>query len=195
MMTMTDKMTDARVNGVSLEAFFNAAHAISNVTSLGRYQFRAHNQWLDGGHTRTKVKDFFGAGEEQTSRATPFVVESDFPSVFRGTDRAMDPLEHLLAAIGACITTTIVWHAAAQGTHVEAIDTWVEGDIDLQGWFGIVRDSRPGYSEIRVSIDLDAEASEEMLDQLVSLGTKYSPLFDTVNRGTRITVKRVPRKP
>lgn len=192
-MTMTDNIPNVRVNGVSVDAFFNAVHVMSNVASLGHYQFRAHNQWLDGGHTRTKVKDFFGAGTEQTSRATPFVMESDFPAVFKGTDRAMDPLEHLLAAIGACITTTIVWHAAARGIHVEAIDTWVEGDIDLQGWFGIARDLRPGYSEIRVSIDLEAEVPDETLDQLVGLGTEYSPLFDTISRGTRVAVTRVTR--
>ena len=189
-MTAKAEIREQRVNGVSVGALFDAANSLSKTESLGRYQFRARNQWLDGGHTRTMVKDYFGAGAEQTSRTTPLVVESDIPTQFRGGDRAMDPLEHFLAAIGACITTTVVWHAAARGIHVNAIDTWLEGDIDLQGWFGMDRDRQAGYNEIRVSIQLDAEASEAALDQLVDLATRYSPLFETVTRGTRLDVRR-----
>jgi len=189
-MTAKAEIREQRVNGVSVVALFDAANSLSKTESLGRYQFRARNQWLDGGHTRTMVKDYFGAGAEQTSRTTPLVVESDIPTHFRGGDRAMDPLEHFLAAIGACITTTVVWHAAARGIHVNAIDTWLEGDIDLQGWFGMDRDRQAGYNEIRVSIQLDAEAPEAALDQLVDLATRYSPLFETVTRGTRLDVRR-----
>ena len=189
-MTAKAEIREQRVNGISVGALFDAANSLSKTESLGRYQFRARNQWLDGGHTRTMVKDYFGAGAEQTSRTTPLVVESDIPTQFRGGDRAMDPLEHFLAAIGACITTTVVWHAAARGIHVNAIDTWLEGDIDLQGWFGMDRDRQAGYNEIRVSIQLDAEAPEAALDQLVDLATRYSPLFETVTRGTRLDVRR-----
>lgn len=189
-MTAKAEIQEQRVNGVSVGALFDAASTISKARALGRYQFRAHNQWLDGGHTRTTVKDYFGAGAEQTSRTTPLVVESDTPALFRGGDRAMDPLEHLLAAIGACITTTVVWHAAARGIHVNAIDTWLEGDIDLHGWFGLDRDRPPGYNEIRVSVRLDAEAPDGALDQLVAAATRYSPLFNTITRGTRLEVRR-----
>jgi len=184
------EIQEQSVNGVSVGALFDAANSVSSADSPGRYQFRVRNQWLDGGHTRTMVKDFFGAGAEQTSRTTPLVVESDIPAHFRGGDRAMDPLEHFLAAIGACITTTVVWHAAARGIHVNAIDTWLEGDIDLQGWFGANQDRQSGYNEIRVSIQLDAEAPEAALDQLVDLATRHSPLFDTVTRGTSLRVRR-----
>lgn len=181
---------DQRVNGVSVRALFDAANEISKEGVLGRYRFRAHNQWLDGGHTRTTVKDFFGAGTEQTSRTRPLVVESDIPALFRGGDRGMDPLEHLLAAIGACITTSLVWHAAARGIHVNAIDTWLEGDIDLSGWFGLDRNRQAGYNEIRVSVRLDAEAPDEALDQLIESATQFSPLIDTVTHGTRLNVSR-----
>lgn len=189
-MTVKVEIQQQRVNGVSVGALFDAANAISKSDSLGYYQFRARNQWLDGGHTRTMVKNYFGAGTEQTSRTTPLVVESDVPALFRGGDRAMDPLEHFLAAIGACITTTVVWHATAGGIHVNAIDTWLEGDIDLRGWFGLEPDPQSGYNEIRVSINLDAEAPDATLDQLVDAATQYSPLFDTITRGTCIDVRR-----
>ena len=181
---------EQRVNGVSVSALVDATSAIRRSGALGRFQFRAHNQWLDGGHTRTTVKDYFGAGVEQTTRTTPLVVESDIPAQLRGGDRAMDPLEHMLAAIGACITTTVVWRAAARGIHVNAIDTWLEGDIDLRGWFGMDCERKAGYNQIRASVHLDAEAPDETLDQLVELATRHSPLFDTVTRGTRVDVRR-----
>lgn len=189
-MNVKAEIQEQSVNGVSVGALFDATNSISSTDSPGRYQFRARNQWLDGGHTRTMVKDYFGAGAEQESRTTPLVVESDVPTLFRGADRAMDPLEQLLAAIGACITTTLVRHAAARGIHVNAIDTRLEGDIDLQAWFGMGGDRQPGYQDIRVSIDLDAEAPAATLDQLVDLATRYSPLFNTVTRRTRLEVRR-----
>jgi len=189
-MTSKTRIQEQRVNGVSVGALFDAAKAISDTDRLGRFQFRAHNQWLDGGHTRTTVRDYFGAGAEQRSRTTPLVVESDVPALLRGGDRAMDPLEHLLSAIGACITTTVVWHAAARGIHVNGIDTWLEGDISLNGWFGMQQDRPSGFNEIRVSVQIDAEAPDETLDQLVELATRHSPLVDTVTHGTRIEVHR-----
>jgi uncharacterized OsmC-like protein len=189
-MTAKAKVREQTVNGLSVGALFDAANAINETHSLGRCQFRAHNQWLDGGHTRTTVKDFFAAGAEQTSRTTPLVVESDLPPHLRGGDGAMSSLELLLAAIGACMTTTVAWHAAARGVHLNAIDTRLEGDIDLHGWFGIDSQGAPGFNEIRLSVQLDAEAPDETLDQLVELATQCSPLFDTMTRGTRLKVQR-----
>ncbi len=189
-MSAAARRPETRINGVSVSALYDTVDAIRAKGSMARYQFRARNQWLDGGHTRTSVKDYFGAGAEQTSRPRPFVVDSDTPTEFRGDDRAMDPLELFLASLASCMTTTVVWHAAVRGIHVEAVETRVEGDIDFRGWLGLDRDREPGYEEIRVAVKLEAEASDAELDKLVQLTATYSPLFDTVSRGTRVLVER-----
>ena len=182
--------TGTRVNGVSTATLSETLAAAEETDCSGKCQFRARSQWLDGGHTRTIVKDFYGAGMEQTSRARPFVLETGGVALFRIGDRAIDPLEHLLAALGASVTSALVWHATVRGIHVDAIDTWVEGDIDLRGCLGLDPNQRAGFGEIRLIVKLDAEASDAQLDELIDLATRYSPDFDTLNHGTCLTVRR-----
>ena len=60
---------------------------ISADPTLARFQFRARNQWIDGGHNRTTIQGFYGAGHEDTSRTEPFLLDADEPPVLLGENR------------------------------------------------------------------------------------------------------------
>ena len=84
----------------------------------------------------------------------------------------------LLNALIGCLTTTLVYHAAARGLNVEAIDSELEGDLDLRGFLGISPDVRKGYSEIRVTMRVKSRAAPQVLRQLA----QYSPVFEVCSR-------------
>jgi hypothetical protein len=83
------------------------------------------------------------------------------------------------------MTTTMVYHAAVRGIKLDKIESHLEGDLDLKGFFQIAEDVRPGYEEIRVKFKV--ETAEENLETLRSL-VKLSPVYDVVSRGTRVVV-------
>jgi uncharacterized OsmC-like protein len=190
-MNDTDTAIENRVNGVSLRSLFDMIDAIRSQPWLARFQFRARNQWLDGGHTRTIVKNFYGVGQERKGRHRPFVLESDLPALFDGGNTAINPLECLLTAIGACMTTTLVFQAAARGINVDAIECSVEGDIDLRGFLGLDDEVPRGFERIKIAVNIEADLPDNELDRIVDLGTSYSPILELLSHGTQVIVERV----
>ncbi|MGD2000045.1 MAG: OsmC family protein [Desulfobacterales bacterium] len=83
------------------------------------------------------------------------------------------------------MTTTMVYHAAVRGIKLNRIESHLEGDLDLKGFFQIADDVRPGYEEIRVNFKV--KTAEENLETLRSL-VKLSPVYDVVSQGTRVVV-------
>ena len=188
--TAGPEVSIAKINGVPIAALRSAVDAMRGNIDPGRRRFGVRNQWLDGGHTRTVVRDILAPGHGRISRARPLVIDADVPSLPGGRDSALDPLEHLLAALAASVTATLVWRAAGAGIHVDAIETSADGDIDLRGCLGLDRNARPGLTHIRVVVAIDAEASDADLDALVDAAKEFSPIVDMIARGTPITISR-----
>jgi len=101
-------------NGVDTQVLYATLDAIKAQPELGRFQFRATNQWIDGAHNRSTIQRFYGAGQEDMSREEPFVVDAGEPAVLVGIDTGANPAEHLLHALAACLTTSLVYVAAAR---------------------------------------------------------------------------------
>lgn len=181
---------NARINGVDLGALGEHIGAIRAQRKQGYYRFRAHNRWLDGGHTRTTVKDIHRAGHMLPRRTTPATIESNLPAGFHADDRALFPLELMLAAAASCLTTTLVWHASARGLHLDAVETLVDGHIDLAGALGVDAESTPGYRAIRVTVVLESDAPGDLLDELVDTAAGSSPVLDTIRHGAHVNVCR-----
>jgi len=118
----------------------------------------------------------------------PFVLKADEPGVLLGRDEAANPVEHLLHALAACLTTSMVYHAAARGIQIEEAGSWFEGDTDLQGFLGLDKNVRTGCQEIRVNFKIKADVPDERLQEIVGLGTGYSPVFDSLTRGVPVSV-------
>ena len=101
--------TQISTNGVNVEQLTETINAIKKDPKLAKFKFRASKEWQDGAHSRTKIQSFYGAGQEDTSRDQPFVLEGDEPPVLLGENKAPNAVE----------TISIHWH------HVSASDLFI----------------------------------------------------------------------
>lgn len=173
------------INGLDVSQLKDTIGAVRQQPELAEFRLRATNTWLNGNHNRTYVKDFYGAGQEDTSRARPFVLEVDEPSVLQGEDNGPCPAEYVLTALAGCLTTTMVFNAALQGIKIEEIESTIEGDIDLQGALGLAEAVRAGYEKITITFRVKSTASAEQLEAL----TRLSPVLDIVTNPVPVNVR------
>lgn len=174
----------AVVNGMNVSQFADIMEAVRERPELGRFQFRAQNQWLGGGHNRTRIKDFYGACQEDASRAQAFLLDADEPLVLLGEDNAPDPVEYVLHALAACLTRTLIYNAAANGIEIEEVESTLEGDLDMQALLGLRDDVRLGYQNISVHFRIKSDAPVEQLEPLM----KLSPVFDIVSNPVPVQI-------
>jgi uncharacterized OsmC-like protein len=175
-------------NGVDTEQLFGTLDAITADPSLAKFQFRARNRWIDGAHNRTTIQDFYAANQEDTSRTRGFVLDAGEPAILLGTDTGANPAEHLLHALAACLTTSLVYSAAARGVHLTEVESTLEGDMDVQGALGLSDEYRNGFEQIRVSFRVTGDAPEEKLREIVARAQQRSAVFDMVSNGVPVTV-------
>ena len=176
------------VNGVNVDELFGTIDAVKNAPVIAKFKFRAENQWIDGGHNRTTLKNFYGTQQDHEHQQ-PFVLDADEPPLLLGRDIGPNPVEYALTALAACVTTSIVYHAAAKGVTIRSMESRLEGDIDLQGFLGLKDDIPRGYKEIRMYVNIDADAPPEKLQEVIQLGPTYSPVFDTITRAVPVSVQ------
>jgi len=181
------------INGLDTEKMAATVAALRANPTLAQFEFRARNRWISGGENRSTIREFYGAGAEDTSRSEPFVFTNGEPPVLLGHNEGANPVEFLLHALAGCVTTTTVLHAAARGIEIESLTTRLVGDIDLQGLLAL-DDVPPGYRQIRVEMDIKARnASDDELDALLRFAQDHSPVCNTVCRPVPVIVERVKR--
>ena len=178
------KEVKGKINGVDVDILFETLNAMKEKPELASFKFRAHNKWDNAGHNRTHIKEFYGAGEEDKNRKKHFVLDADEPPLLLGEDIGANPVEHLLHALAACLTTSMVYHAASRGIKIDAVESRLEGDLDLRGFLGLSKDVKKGYENIRVNFTVKSDASAEKLEEL----SKFSPVFNVVTAPTPVTV-------
>ena len=183
-MTTTTTATTRQVNGVDLDTLMATVQQIKDDPGLGACRFRARNAWLGGNHNRTTVTDFHGARQDIPHRQT-FTMEADEPPILAGHDEGANPVEHLLHALASCLTTSMVAHAAVRGIGIEALESELEGDINLNGFLGLDPNMPKGYTEIRARFRV--KARPEDLPRIRELA-EFSPVFNTITQGARVVV-------
>jgi uncharacterized OsmC-like protein len=186
-MTQTTQQTR---NGVDVGQLVETIEAIQNQPELARFQFRATNTWLGGGRSRTRIKEFHGAGEEDATRTDPFTLEGDEPAVLLGENAAPNAVEAALHALASCLAVGFVYNAAAEGIEVRSLEFDLEGDLDLHGFLGLSPDVRAGYEEVRLTYRVDCDASPEKVDELCEHVQRTSPVLDIFRNPVKVTVAR-----
>jgi uncharacterized OsmC-like protein len=175
-------------NGVDTEQMYGTLDAITAQPELGRFEFRARNHWIAGAHNRTTIRDFYGAGQEDVSRAEPFVVDAGEPAILLGTDTGANPAEYLLHALAACLTTSIVYVAAARKVKLNSVESTLVGEMDVRGALGVSDDVRNGFERISVAFRVTGDAPEEKLREVVERAQARSAVFDMVSHGVPVEV-------
>jgi uncharacterized OsmC-like protein len=184
-MTKTAKTVN---NGVNVEALLGAREALSNAPQAARFTWRATCKWIKGTHSRSRVKGFYGLGEEQSHR-TEFTFEADHPEVFASEDKGATPVELVLAGLASCLTAGVASVAQMRDIQLKSVAATLEGDMDLQGILGMDADVRNGFDGIRVKFDIDADATPDEIRALVAQSQKRSAVFDIITNPTNVSVE------
>jgi uncharacterized OsmC-like protein len=175
-------------NGVDTQQLFGTLDAVKAQPELGAFRWRARNEWIDGAHNRSTIRDFFGATQEDVSRAAPFTVDAGEPAILCGTDTGPNPAEYLLHALAACLTTSIVYVGAARKVRLTRVESVLEGDMDVRGALGLDDEVPNRFTEIRVTFTVEGDAPEEKLREVVARGRARSAVYDTVTNGVPVHV-------
>src|SRR5947209_9357689 len=93
----------------------------------------------------------------------------------------------LLQALVACAGVTLRSVATNRGVEV-AGTVRAQGDLDFRGTMGVDRDAPVGFTEIRLSFDLQSDADPEALDSIIKTTERYCVVFQTLNRAPNLSV-------
>ena len=175
-------------NGVNVEALLGAREALTETPQAAQFNWRATCKWINGTHSQSTVQGFFGLGEEQ-SHKTEFSFDADHPEIFASEDKGATPVELVMVGLASCLTAGIAAVAQHREIQLNSVSATLEGGMDLQGILGIDSDVRNGFDGIKVSYDIDADASEDDIKALVAQSQKRSAVYDVVTNPTNIAVE------
>jgi uncharacterized OsmC-like protein len=175
-------------NGVNVQALLDARTALTDAPAAAQFKWRATCTWKKGTHSHSKVQGFFGLGGEQKHKTT-FSFDADHPEVFASEDLGATPVEFVLVALGSCLTAGVAAVAQHRKIQLRSVSATIEGAMDLQGILGIDSDVRNGFSGIKVTYDIDADATKEDIKALVAQSQKRSAVYDIITNPTNVTVE------
>ncbi len=95
----------------------------------------------------------------------------------------------LLEALVACAGVTLKAVSTALAIPLKSGLVSAEGDLDFRGTLGVAKDAPVGFREIRLRFDLDTDAPQDKLDQLLRLTERYCVVYQTIARGPPIDIK------
>ena len=182
--TMVEKEVN---NGVNVEALLGAREALTKAPEAAKFNWRASCKWVNGTHSQTNVKGFYGLGQEQ-SHKTEFTFDMDHPEIFASEDKGATPVEMVLTGLAGCLTAGVAAVAQHRKIQLRSVTATIEGGMDLQGILGIDTDVRNGFDGIKVNFNIDADATREQLEALVAQSQKRSAVYDIVANPTNVSV-------
>ncbi|MFF2093134.1 OsmC family protein [Paenibacillus sp. NPDC058174] len=133
------------------------------MAAVNTFKATAHLQ--DGVKVKTNVRQF------------ELII--DEPASLGGTDTGMNPVEALLASLGACQAIVARVYAPRFGVKLEDFRVEVEGDLDLDGFFNKAP-VRPGYSDIRYTFHIKTDSPKEKVEEFVQFLESKCPVGDTL---------------
>ena len=174
-------------NGVNTPVLLATIEAVGQKPELAKFQFRAQNRWISGTHSQSVMHGFSGAGGEH-QHLKAYASDADHPAVLAGSDNAPTPVEFVLHALAACLTSGIGNISAARGIELEMVESTVEADIDLQGILGLSKKVRNGFQAMRVSFQIKGNASAEKLRSIIDQARARSAVFDIITNGVPVSI-------
>ncbi len=188
MQPQTTKATEGKfvspfLNGVDMAKLDETVKSVQDDRDLGKFTFKTHNHWIDGGHSIATINSYKEADKTFT-RAQSFKVEADEPPQRLGNNLGASPSEYALSALSSCMATTLAFQGAAEGKKIESIEADYEGDVDMQGFLHLDPTVRTGFKEINVNLKVKGDVSKEEVERLV----KLSPVYDSLTKPVPVNV-------
>lgn len=183
-MTMVNAPVD---NGVNVAALLGVRAALPDSPELADFRWRTTVSWVNGTHSRATVDTFHGFGEPQRHK-TAFTYDVDHPLAFAAEDNGATPVEYVLVALGGCLTAGIASIAQNRNIQLRSVHATIEAQHDLHGILGADPDVRNGFSGVKVTYTIDADATAQEIRALVAQSQKRSAVFDILTNPTDVTV-------
>jgi uncharacterized OsmC-like protein len=178
-------------NGIDVDQLVATIGAIKEQPSIASFTFKATSGWEKGTLNHGEIGAFIHNGE-RVERPQPFQLVGDEPPVLLGSNAGPNAVELLLAALGFCYAVGYVANAAARGIDISELRYEVEGDIDVQNFLGMTKETRPGFSAIRArSWVRSPNASPEQLEELCQYVQDTSPVRDILAAPVPVTTDLV----
>ena len=174
-------------NGVNVDALLGVRTALTDTPEIAHFQWRTTVSWVSGAHSRSSVDTFYGFGEQQQHKTT-CTYDVDHPLAFAAQDNGITPVEFVLVALGGCLTAGIASIAQHRKIQLRSVQATVEGHEDLHGILGADPQVRNGFTGVRVSYKIDADATPEQIKALVAQSQKRSAVYDILTNTTPVTV-------
>lgn len=127
-----------------------------------------------------------GTTTEVSIRAAGHEFTIDEPPALAGTNLGASPIEHLLASLGACqVITYQVW-AAKLGIALDSVEVSLAGDLDVQGFFGLDPNVRPGFQSIDLTVRLNGPETSDRYAHLTKIVDEHCPVLDVLTVGVPV---------
>jgi len=175
-------------NGVNVEALLGARAALGETPEAGQFNWRATCNWVNGTHSKSEVEGFFGLGQEQQHRSK-YTFDADHPEVFASEDHGATPVEIVLVGLASCLTAGVAAVAQHREVQLNSVTATIEGAMDIAGILGADPEVRNGFSEIKVTYNVDADASEDDIKAIVAQSQKRSAVYDIITNPTNVSVE------
>jgi len=175
-------------NGVNVGALLEAREALTEAPEAAQFTWRASCEWKNGTHSHSTVQSFFGLGGEQQHRKQ-YAFDADHPEVFASEDNGATPVEIVLVGLASCLTAGVAAVAQHRDIQLKSVTATIEGGMDIQGILGVDSDVRNGFDGIKVTYNIDADATPEEIQALVAQSQKRSAVYDIVTNPTNVTVE------
>lgn len=161
---------------MSLKEIIDAtATAVADDPAAAAVTFRAEGALTTGVATRVRA-----------GRHT-FVV--DEPAALGGDDAAANPVEVALGSLIACQVVVYRFWADNLGIAVDGVHITAEGDLDVRGFFGLEPGVRPGFSAVRLRVELSGPESPQRYAELKDAVDAHCPVLDLFGNATPVDVE------
>jgi len=176
------------LNNIDLEGLEGAKPAISETPSAGIATYGVNLNWQSG--VRANVTTLpMNVGGEEIQRDFSWIV--DEPPQLLGESKGPTPQEYLMSGVGACIMVGFVVHASIKNIDIKCLNVKVTGGLDLAGFLDLRDDAKVEMSGIEYEIQIDANATPEVLAEIERSAVDFSPNAMTVSRGIPLSGKVV----
>ena len=132
-----------------------------------------------------------GAGFRSEVSIRQHALVIDEPAALGGTDSGPNPIEMLLAALGACQEITYRAYATALGIPLDTVSVRLTGKVDLRGFFGVNDAVRAGFQNIRGEVHIASSASAADLARLKAAVDSHCPVLDMLSTPVPVTLELI----
>ena len=115
-----------------------------------------------------------------------FRIKIDEPTSLGGSDQRPNPVELVLAALGACQEITYRLYADTLGIPLNAVSVKLTGRLDLRGFFAVDEGVRPGLRDIHATVAIDSPASTDDIERLKATVDRHCPVLDILRNVTPV---------